>query len=106
MLSKSTQVTLHFGNIQEMARVKINGQDCGIIWAPPYQLDISDHLQAGENKLEIEVINTWNNRLVGDAKNPDQRQYTKTNIKSKFKDGNLLESGLMGKAEVRFIELR
>lgn len=105
-LSKSSQVTLHFGNIQEMARVKINGQDCGIIWAPPYQLDVSDHLQAGENELEIEVINTWNNRLVGDAKNPDQRQYTKTNIKNKFKDGNLLESGLMGKAEVLFIESR
>ena len=103
-LTKDRQAVLQFDNIQEMARVKINGQDCGIVWVPPYQLDVSDYLRAGKNELEIEVVNTWNNRLVGDAKKPDQRQYTKTNIKGTFKGGRLLESGLMGKAEILFIE--
>lgn len=96
------QAILQFDNIQEMARVKINGEDCGILWTPPYQIDITDHIRTGENEILIEVINTWNNRIVGDVRNPDQRQYTKTNIKNKFRRGSLLESGLMGKAEILF----
>ncbi len=103
-LAKGRQAVLQFDNIQEMARVKINGEDCGILWTPPYQIDITDHIRTGENEILIEVINTWNNRIVGDVRNPDQRQYTKTNIKNKFRRGNLLESGLMGKAEILFRE--
>jgi hypothetical protein len=101
-LTKGRQAVLQFDNIQEMARIEINGEDCGILWIPPYQIDITDHLRTGENEILIEVINTWNNRIVGDLRNPDQRQYTKTNIKNKFRQGNLLESGLIGKAEILF----
>ena len=101
-LSKGHQAILQFDNIQEMARIKINGEDCGILWTPPYQIDITDHIRTGENEILIEVINTWNNRIVGDVRNPDQQQYTKTNIKNKFRRGSLLESGLMGKAEILF----
>ena len=39
--------------------------------------------------------------IVGDVKNPDGKQYTRTNIKYKFKGAkSLLKSGLMGKAEI------
>ncbi|MCK4826049.1 hypothetical protein KA005_60435, partial [bacterium] len=54
-LSKGHQAILQFDNIQEMARIKINGEDCGILWTPPYQIDITDHIRTGENEILIEV---------------------------------------------------
>jgi len=105
VLSKGSEAYVMFEDIQELARVIVNGQDCGIVWTPPYQANITKYLKAGKNTITVEVINTWNNRLVGDMNNPDGKQYARTNIKSKF-GGNkpLLKSGLMGKAEIRIIK--
>jgi len=63
-------------------------------------------LKPGNNTITIQVINTWNNRIVGDLISPDKKQYTNTNVKtSKFKpNGPLLKSGLMGKAEMVFLK--
>ena len=52
--------------------------------------------------MSVQVINTWNNRIVGDLKKP-LKGYTNTNLKNKFKAGSpLLKSGLIGKAEIFF----
>jgi len=100
-LSKTTEAYVVFQDIQEMARVYVNDQDCGIVWTPPYKANITPYLKAGKNRITVEVINTWNNRIVGDVQNPDGIQYTQTNIKYKFKGVKLLlKSGLMGKAEI------
>jgi hypothetical protein len=100
-LSKTTEAYVVFQDIQEMARIYVNDQDCGIVWTPPYKANITPYLKAGKNSITVEVINTWNNRIVGDVKNPDGKQYTRTNIKYKFKGAkSLLKSGLMGKAEI------
>ena len=32
---------------QVMARVKLNGKDLGILWKPPYRVDVTDALKAG-----------------------------------------------------------
>ncbi|MCD6347244.1 MAG: hypothetical protein J7L96_07480 [Bacteroidales bacterium] len=101
VLSKVTEAFVRFENIQEMARVFVNGNDCGIVWTPPYKANISPYLKAGANKIEVQVINTWNNRIVGDLRHPEGKAYTKTNAKSKFsKKSPLLKSGLIGKAEI------
>jgi hypothetical protein len=100
-LSKTTEAYVVFQDIQEMAHVYVNDQDCGIVWTPPYKANITPYLKAGKNCITVEVINNWNNRIVGDVKNPDGKQYTQTNIKYKFKGAkSLLKSGLMGKAEI------
>jgi len=64
------QFCLDLGQVEVMARIKLNGEDCGIVWKPPYRVDISDALQSGKNKLEIEVASTWVNRMIGDEQLP------------------------------------
>ncbi len=104
ILAKAPVVYVAFGDIQETARVIINGHDAGIIWTPPYRANITGHLKPGTNEIKVEVINTWNNRIVGDLRNPDETPYTRTNVKNKFNERSaLLPSGLMGKAEIIFL---
>ncbi|MEX2565708.1 MAG: glycosyl hydrolase [Cyclobacteriaceae bacterium] len=104
MLSAGKEAFITFEDIQEMARVFVNGNDCGIVWLPPYTTRITPYLKAGKNAITIEVVNTWNNRIVGDVRNADNVSYTRTNAKIKFnKDSPLLPSGLMGKSQIIFI---
>jgi len=103
-LDHNYRAILVIDNIQELARVIVNDKDCGVLWTPPYQVDLSDFLIAGENRIQIETINTWNNRLVGEVNNPELTQYTNTNIKNKFINGKLLESGIIGDVIIRFVQ--
>jgi len=78
--------------------------DDGIVWTPPYKARITPYLEAGTNNITVQVINTWNNRIVGDLKNPDQKPFTSTNAKGKFsKNSSLLKSGLTGKAKILLV---
>jgi hypothetical protein len=95
-----------FGDIQEMAHVFVNGNDCGIVWTIPYKTKITHWLKKGNNKITVQVINTWNNRIVGDLRNPDKKPFASTNGKIKFnKNSPLLKSGLIGKAEIQFLKI-
>ena len=44
--------------IRAAALVTINGQAAGALWHPPYRLDVSKLLKAGQNHIEIHVYNT------------------------------------------------
>ncbi|MBT4398203.1 MAG: glycosyl hydrolase [Bacteroidetes bacterium] len=66
-----TKYFIDLGVINDMAGVKLNGKDIGVIWCAPWRIDISDALKEGENKLEIEVANRWINRLLGDRQDAD-----------------------------------
>jgi len=58
--------------IREVAQVFVNGRLAGVLWHPPYQLDIAPFLHAGANTLRIVVANTAINELAGRAA-PDYR---------------------------------
>ena len=95
--STSARIELDLGTVREVATVTINGREAGILWKPPYRIDITGFLKPGINQLSIGVTNTWNNRLVGDAQRDDDTNITRTNMSSSFKaNSRLLPSGLMG----------
>jgi hypothetical protein len=91
------KVYLNLGAVKDVgiAAVKLNGKPLGVLWTPPYRIAVSDILQPGRNVLEVEVINSWRNRLVGDRDQPAEKRYTKTNIAIR-PEWQLLESGLLG----------
>jgi alpha-L-rhamnosidase len=54
------------GPVGEIARVRLNGIDCGVVWAPPYRVDITAAARSGLNEIEITVSNTAANALAAD----------------------------------------
>ena len=99
--SKSKTATfLDLGQVEALATVTLNGHTFPTLWKYPYRVDISSALKRGENKLSVAVVNTWNNRLVGDAaKLPEKRGKIVTNSKLKA-DAPLQRSGLLGPVQL------
>jgi hypothetical protein len=62
---------LDLGNVQVIAEVSVNGKPSGILWKPPFELDLTDQLKPGTNLFEVAVVNCWVNRLIGDEQLPD-----------------------------------
>lgn len=62
---------LDLGVVKNMARVRLNGKDLGVVWTSPWQVNLTDALRKKDNRLEIEVANLWVNRLIGDERYPD-----------------------------------
>jgi hypothetical protein len=91
---------LDLGDVRELAEVKVNGKSCGIVWTPPFRADITGAVKPGENKLEIEVVNFWPNRIIGDANLPPDQHLTKTNIRNLKANTALMESGLLGPVRI------
>jgi hypothetical protein len=84
-----------------MARVKLNGRDLGVVWTTPWQVDITEAVKKGNNELEIEVVNLWPNRLIGDEQlSEGEKRYTFTTAKHYNKNSPLLESGLLGPVSI------
>ena len=67
---KLGRLWLDLGAVDVMARVRLNGRDCGVAWKPPYLADISGVARVGENSLDIAVVNLWINRMIGDEQLP------------------------------------
>ena len=95
---------LNLGKVRELACVSVNGQDCGILWKEPYRVDISAAVKAGENTLEVTVVNPWTNRLIGD-KQPDCKEKIAFTSYEWFKaDSPLHEAGLIGPVCLETVE--
>lgn len=98
--NRQSPLLLDLGRVREIAEVRVNGKSCGITWAPPFRVDISAALQPGANELEIEVVNFWPNRIIGDAALPPDQRRTRTNIRKLTRETKLMESGLLGPVQV------
>jgi hypothetical protein len=96
------QVFLDLGKVKEVAEVRLNGNKVGIAWTRPYRVEITSAVHASENKLEIDVVNLWPNRMIGDGALPPEKRFTVTNISVYYehKPQTLLPSGLLGPVTV------
>jgi hypothetical protein len=92
---------LDLGNVRELAEVRVNGKSLGIVWSPPFRVELTAVKPTG-NLLEIELVNFWPNRIIGDQALPREQRLTRTNIRTLTKDTPLMESGLLG--PVRILE--
>lgn len=75
--NNKSKIYLDLGDVQVIAQVKLNGRDLGILWKPPFRVDVTDALKSGANDLEIQVTNLWPNRMIGDALLPDDIEWKK-----------------------------
>ena len=74
-LSNNSRANLDLGNVRVMARVELNGQDLGVLWRPPFTVDVTKALKTGDNQLEVDVVNLWPNRLIGDEQLPEDCEW-------------------------------
>ena len=96
------ELFLSLGQVYNMASVRLNGRELGVVWSVPWRVSIPRGLlQAGGNQLEIEVANLWWNRLVRDSRLPEAERLTWIPEKYPF-TGNepLQKSGLLGPVRI------
>ncbi|MDR1022228.1 MAG: glycoside hydrolase family 2 [Prevotellaceae bacterium] len=98
--AKNKAVFVAFENVCDMAKVKINGQYAGGCWTAPYRVNITNFLKNGENTIEVEVVNKWGNRLIGDSSLPFDRRKVRSYSTEWRHNMPLQESGLIGKAVI------
>jgi len=94
-------LTLDLGDVRNLAEVRLNGKNLGILWAVPFRVDVTHAIKSAGNSLEIEVVNFWPNRIIGDQSLPLEKRLTRTNIRKLTKDTPLMDSGLLGPVHVR-----
>ncbi len=91
---------LQFDSVYNMATIKVNGIDCGTLWTQPYYLDITKAIKKGANIIQIEVTNTWHNRLIGDNLLPQNKRTTFTTAPFRLSGKPLLPAGIIGNVKL------
>ncbi len=91
---------LHLGELANIATVKLNGKNCGTAWTFPYRVDLSNAIKKGGNTLQIEVTNTWGNRLIGDQNLTEEERLSWTTAPFRLDDEALRKSGLLGPVKI------
>ena len=75
MMGKDRALCLDLGRVCVIAQAKLNGHDLGILWKPPFRVDVTEVIKAGANELEVSVVNLWPNRLIGDDNLPSDVEW-------------------------------
>jgi hypothetical protein len=92
---KGTRLSLDLGDVKNLAVVTVNGKEVGEAWHAPYRLDVTSALKPGKNEIQVKVVNTWVNRLIGDEQ-PGASKVTFTDVTPYKATSPLLPSGLLG----------
>ncbi|MEH6307166.1 glycosyl hydrolase [Olivibacter sp. CPCC 100613] len=121
---KNDRLFLDLGEVYNLACVRVNGQELGILWTAPWRIELpGKYLKKKDNFLEIEVINLWPNRLIGDEKLPSEgvqngewpqwlqkkqprtsKRFTFTTYQPYKLDSPLLKSGLLGPVMIKRVK--
>jgi hypothetical protein len=79
-LASKRRLFLQLGDLAEIAEVTVNGKALGVLWLPPYRVEMSGAVRSGSNRLEIRVANLWANRLNADSLRPETERFTRSNL--------------------------
>ena len=127
-LTANRELWLDLGAVKNFAEVSLNGQNLGVLWKPPFRVNITSAAKPGMNKLVVKVTNLWPNRLIGDEQLPPDVEWNGKRLASWpdwflqgkpsptgrltfttwhhwTKDDALLESGLLGPVTLRTAEI-
>ncbi len=120
LLRSGQRLYLDLGRVEVVASIHVNGKPAGVLWKPPFRVDVTGLLRPGENLLEVRVANLWVNRMIGDEQLPEDSdrnpegtlrewpawllegrpspsgRYTFTTWKLWHRDSPLQPSGLLG----------
>jgi hypothetical protein len=114
---------LDLGRVKDFAEPVLNGKPLGVLWKPPFRVDLTGAARPGRNELTVRVTNRWPNRLIGDEQLPENVEWAGIRLKAwpdwllkgtprtsgriTFttwhhwkKDDPLLESGLLGPVQL------
>ncbi len=89
-------VWLDLGRLNHVAEVRVNGENLGVVWCAPWRVRPGQPLKSHGNRLEIDIVNLWPNRLIGDSLPTATKRYTETNLKVYKPESPLVASGLYG----------
>jgi len=126
--SPGCELWLDLGAVKNFAQVSLNGHEFGVLWKPPFRVNVTSVAKPGANRLIIKVTNLWPNRLIGDEQLPPDCEWngkqlrgwpqwlldgkpsptgrlTFTTWHHWTKDSKLLESGLLGPVMLRTAEI-
>ena len=125
----SREIWLDLGSVKNFAEVSLNGKSFGVLWKPPFRVNLTGAARPGTNSLQIKVTNLWPNRLIGDEQLPSDREWAGKQLKAwpqwlldgqpspsgrlTFttwhhwkKDDALLDSGLLGPVTLKIAEVK
>jgi alpha-L-rhamnosidase len=69
-LASHPHILLDLGDVKDVAEISINGKPGPVLLLRPYRADVTGLLHAGENTLQVTVVNTQYNALS--ARGPDR----------------------------------
>jgi hypothetical protein len=100
---------IDLGEVGQMADVFINGQHVDFLWKAPYKVNFEGQLKPGKNTIEVKVVNTWVNRLIGDGQpNVEGHSFTPVafyGVKSLSQNMRpVIPSGLMGPVRLEILQ--
>ena len=100
--AKPSAAVIDLGRVCDLCELKVNGRNLGILWRAPFRRDVSDEIREGLNTIEVKVVNTWVNRLIGDAQPDCPAVTTYTTVKFYDADAPTAPAGLLGPVALEF----
>jgi hypothetical protein len=98
--SQGQRLWLDLGQVCDLAVVRLNGQSLGTLWLAPWRVEITHAARPGDNVLEVDVINPWHNRLMGDLSLPPDQRRTYLALPVLTPNAPLLPAGLLGPVRI------